>query len=207
MRTRRTKTSSDVARSRVELIPSNTLLASAEYPPGPVTFTVRPLAATSFAVSEIDSTALISTSSSPRATIGTTRRAALPSSENRGSPTGRTPSGGAALIAVRTSSTAARSSAVRPSSRANTGIAYVPSALRNSLEASSTATDSASLGKKLVGSFFSFDSSDPICGPSATSTASQAPRTTNFVQRPAMNRTTASTVNVAYTKSIQRLEW
>ena len=107
----------------MELIPSKTLLASAEYPPGPVTFTVRPLAAASFAVSEIDSTASISTSSSPPATMGTTSSAALPSSESCGSPTGRTPSGGDALIAARTSSIAARSVAVKPSSRTNTGIA------------------------------------------------------------------------------------
>ena len=39
-----------------------------------------------------------------------------------------------------------------------------------------------------MGSFCSFDSSEPICGPSATSTASQVPRTTNFVQRPATIR-------------------
>ena len=78
MRMRRTKTSATVAKSRVELMPSNAALASAENPAGPVAFvsTVRGRLAAS--VDRIASTASTSTSTSPFATIGIAATAAFP---------------------------------------------------------------------------------------------------------------------------------
>ncbi len=93
---------------RVELIPSNAALASAEKPAGPVTFAVRPAGRSSPAISRMLSTASISTCSSPPATIGTVSSAAMPSSEYVGGVTKVTPSISAAMIASRRSPTAAR---------------------------------------------------------------------------------------------------
>ena len=110
----------------------------------------------------IDSTASMSTFSSPFATIWTTTSAASPSSEYRGGLVATAPSGGDAASSDWTSAIAARSAGVSPPGRENTAIAATPSADGNSSDSASARTDSAAAGRKLEGSFFCLDSNWPM---------------------------------------------
>ena len=141
---------------------------------GAVTFTSRPGGRSSAAISRMLSTASISTSSSPPATIGAVRRAPLPSFEKTGGVTVVTPSMSAAMIAARRSATAARVRGSNVSASSYTMIAGVACPDANPSEAFSTLTDSASPGRKLEGSFFWADSNLPASGPSAAASTSQS---------------------------------
>ena len=130
-------------------------------------------------------------SSSPSATICDTTMAAWPSSAGCGGLTATTPSGGDAASCSWMPAIAARSASLRAPSREKIAMAATPSADGNPSDSSSARTDSASSGRKLDGSFFCFDSNEPINGPSATSATSQAASTTNFERRPETRRAKA----------------
>ena len=166
-------------------MPSNALLASAEKPAGPVTCATAPSGSPSEASRRSSSTASINTSSSPPARIGTVTIAPVPSFETTAADVPPAPGMSLSANARRRSSIASRALASRPSGSPKKTIAAVTSPDGNSLEASSTFTDSASPGRNVDGSFCCAPSNSPMNGPSATIASSHRARTANLARRPA----------------------
>src|SRR5215510_3554374 len=166
-------------------MPLNTLLLSAAYPSGPVTWEASPFAPARV-IARIESAAFAALAEPLSPVLTATRVCiALPSAE----PIGATTWAGAAPLieAKRRASAAAfaRSAAVTPEGRAYTTIAVEMLGDWKRASASRTLVDSAPAGTHCDVSFFSAPLIFVDSGKVTASTATQKPTTSHLVQLPA----------------------
>src|SRR5829696_3482797 len=172
--------------SRVESKPENTLLKSAKYPAGPVTYALSP-PVSAWAMERISSTRGASSSQplpSSATLIGTTTCNARPSSDGTG-PTTLPVTSLTPAKRLTSAATLAWSAAVTgPSGRSYTTRAGNTSLGANRLASSTTWVDSALAGSQAEESFCWALFSLPASGPATANTAIQNPKTTHLVRRP-----------------------
>jgi hypothetical protein len=172
--------------SKVASKPENTLLKSAKYPAGPVTYTPSP-PASALAMERISSTRGASSSQplpSSATLTGTMTCRARPSLAGIGPRTLPATSLTPANRCTSAATLARSAGVIAPSGRSYTTRAGKTSLGENRLASSTTWVDSAFLGSQDEASFCWALFSLPASGPATANTATQNPRTTHLPQRP-----------------------